>query len=213
MFRSNCLVLNGRFFLNSRSYSTQKQLRAKLQEKFYIVQVKADSSAVPGKCPQTHQSSSISELSARVTKDHWLRIFYAISDVLKIYKNQLRLQVAKVGVDDAFINGTKKKGEEVIKKVAEKTPVKMKELSNASREQLIVFKESESFAKLKNSPAAVMELAAKAKEYWIKFEKSPLKDRIVNVVTICVFYGKKGGTELIKFYKHVFKAPVPKMKH
>ena len=220
MLKSNILVKNGRCIIrclkNTRCYS-QPPLRTQFQEKYYVVEVKNDVAKLQETTDVTIGQSSIKQIPTRVTREHWGKLFDAIYEITSIYRNNLRFKLQKLGIDEKFINSKKLQGEEFLKMTAEKTPQKLKEFSAASRQQWVAIKQSENFGKIKHLPSRIVNLikdsSSKVHHYWIIFDNSTYKVKIVAILKMCMNYGKRGSLELCKFYKHVINAPVKKIKH
>jgi len=220
MFKSNLLVKNGRCIIRSLKYprySSQVPIRTRLQEKIYVVEVKNDVPKLQETTDVMIGQSSIKEVPTRVTRQHWDKLFDAIYEITSIYRNQFWLKLRKIGIDDKFIDSKKRQGQELLKKTSEKTPEKLKELKAAGQEQWVVIKESENFTKMKQLPsktvAITKDMSSKVSHYWLIFDNSSYKQKLVQIVKVCINYSKKGGLELCKFYKHVINAPVKKIKH
>ncbi|KAL7046872.1 hypothetical protein ACKWTF_002727 [Chironomus riparius] len=216
MFKSNLLVKNVRCIIrglkNPRCYS-QKPIKTRLQEKFYVVEVKNDVTKLQETTDVLIMQSSIKEVPTRVTRQHWNKLFDATYEITSIYRNQFWLKLRKIGIDDKFIDSKKQQGQELLKRTSEKTPQKLKELKAASQEQWVLIKESENFTKIKQFPSKTLtitkDMSSKVSHYWIIFDNSLYKEKLVQIVKVC----KKGGLEFCKFYKHVINAPVKKIKH
>ena len=220
MFKSNLLVINGRCIirnLKAPRYCSQKPLRTRLQEKFYVVEIKNDVAKLQETTDIMVSQSSIKEVPTRVTKQHWNKLFDAIYEITSIYRNQLWMKLRKVGIDEKFIDSKKQQGQEILRMTSKNTPQKLKELKAASQEQWILIKESENFTKIKQLPTKTVsitkDMSSKVSHYWIIFDQSSYKEKLVQILKACINYSKKGGLELCKFYKHVINAPVKKIKH
>ncbi|CAG9799518.1 unnamed protein product [Chironomus riparius] len=159
MFKSNLLVKNVRCIIrglkNPRCYS-QKPIKTRLQEKFYVVEVKNDVTKLQETTDILIMQSSIKEVPTRVTRQHWDKLFDATYEITSIYRNQFWLKLRKIGIDDKFIDSKKQQGQELLKRTSEKTPQKLKELKAASQEQWVLIKESENFTKIKQFPSKTL---------------------------------------------------------
>lgn len=220
MFKSNLLVKNGRCIIGSLKYPrylSQVPIKTRLQEKFYVVEVKNDVPKLQETTDVMIGQSSIKQVPTRVTRQHWDKLFDAIYEITSIYRNQFWLKLRKIGIDDKFIDSKKRQGQELLKKTSEKTPEKLKELKVAGQQQWVVIKESENFTKMKQLPSKTVtitkDMSSKVSHYWLIFDNSSYKQKLVQIVKVCINYSKKGGLELCKFYKHVINAPVKKIKH
>lgn len=237
MFRVNLFLVKGSRNLlvhsNCRRYSKPapnlKSFKERIAEKFYIIDVNSE----PAKCPQPIkakievQDAVRKNESKEVRDDQWKRLMVIVKEIFQKYKVQASDKLREFKVQDTIksykkefeVENLKKKLENPrFKEVVSKESLKQvtTNVANVSIEQWQMVKKSEGFAKIIQLPSTMLkvskDLTLKVQEYKVIFDNSPYKVHLMKIVAYVKENGKYGATELVRFVKDVYNAPVKKTR-
>lgn len=204
MFRTNILVKNGRVLINRsgfyRNLRVEKSIKDSL-EKFYIVKVKNDKYAL---------TKSTQPLNKVLTDEflkqggHWQRLNMVLNEIFDIYMCRLSSRIKDLHVDEKITEFKKRHAQKLSSVLTQEN---INKIVVVTQDQLKALKHSNSYAKFQKLPETTKELAVKANFYWLTFNESQYKDKIIAWLKICLGNGKKGAAEIISFAKHVYNAP------
>jgi hypothetical protein len=200
MLRASLLAKSGRVCVGRfgvyRNFCKEKSPIAKLHDKFYIVNVKNEQSAlVTAQQPPTKALADGS-----IKGDHWHRLQLVLEEIFYIYRNQLSRKMKDLQVDERVLEMKKRHAEKLTSALTQEN---VKKIMGAAQIQLKAIKDSKVYERVQKLPALTNEVVAKGNHYWILFNESKYKELIIYYAKM----GQKGVIEVLKFVKHVYKAP------
>ncbi|KAG5677238.1 hypothetical protein PVAND_007012 [Polypedilum vanderplanki] len=194
MLRKNTFLNSGRLLIGRvcfyRNLNENKQ-----HEKFYIVQIKNEETAIV-KAHQTQKALT----DVTIKGDHWHRLRLILTEILYIYRTQFFHKIKELQVNERF---SEFKNQHANKLTAALAQENVKKIIENTHSKLNAFKETKSYAKVKQLPRVSSDMIAKGNHYWILFNESKYKELLIYYIQM----GKKGVVEIFKFIKHVYNAP------